>query len=466
MRKRTLAFILLMALMLPILAACGGSTATNTPASSSSGAATTAPATAAPAGATTAPAGATTAPSGSSGAGDTGKVSVLGAFSGAEADKFEEVVKVFEAANPGIDVVYTGVSDFDTQIVVKVQANDTPDIAAFPQPGGAARLAKDGQIVPLWPEAIAKVDANYAPFWKDLATFDGTPYGVFHRVNAKGWIWYNKPAFEKAGFTAPKTWEELTALTEQMKSSGIAPWCEGIESDAATGWKGTDWVENIMLRTQPTSKYDDWIAGKLKFSSPEVKNAFEILGKIWTDPAAVYGGQATIALTKFSDAATFLFGDKPNCWLHMQGSFVTGFFPEAVQKDLDNQVGVFIMPPIDPAVTPALEVGGDVFVTMKGKDRPEVKKFMEFLATADSATPWAKLGGGLFPHKGQDVNAYPTSIERTMVQTILDAKAARFDASDAMPAATNAAFWKGITDWVTGSRDLDGALADIDKATP
>jgi hypothetical protein len=33
-----------------------------------------------------------------------------------------------------------------------------------------------------------------------------------------------------------------------------------------------------------------------------------------------------------------------------------------------------------------------------------------------------------------------------------------------MSAAANAAFWKGMTDWVSGNRDLDGALTDIDAA--
>src|SRR5262249_56195549 len=118
----------------------------------------------------------------------------------------------------------------------------------------------------LWEEATAVLDKNFAPFWKGLGTFEGKPYGMFHRVNAKGFIWYNKPAFEKAGYTAPKTWDELTAMTDKMKASGTPPWCEGIESGAATGWKGTDWIENIMLHTQPVEKYDDWIAGKLPFS--------------------------------------------------------------------------------------------------------------------------------------------------------------------------------------------------------
>jgi alpha-glucoside transport system substrate-binding protein len=34
-------------------------------------------------------------------------------------------------------------------------------------------------------------------------------------------------------------------------------------------------------------------------------------------------------------------------------------------------------------------------------DRPEVRKFMEFLATGESGQAWARAGGALFAHKDQ-----------------------------------------------------------------
>lgn len=395
---------------------------------------------------------------------DTGKVFILGAFRGEEETAFTNVIAAFEEQNPDIDVIYSGTAEFETLITVRVKAGDPPDIAAFPQPGAVAKLAREGEIVPLWDEALKVYDDNYTPAWKDLSSVDGTPYGMFHRVNAKGWIWYNKPAWEKAGWEVPTTWDDLMALTEKMKSSGIAPWCDGIESGAATGWKGTDWIENIMLRTQPVDVYDKWVAHDVKFQSPEVKKAFETLSTIWMDPDAVYGGAQTIALTNFKDPAAWLFGDSPKCWMHMQGSFVTNFFPADVQADLDNQVGVFMMPPIDESLPFTLEVGGDQFVVFKGKDRPEVRKFIEFLGTPDSVKPWAEQGGSLFPHVNQDVTWYPTQLEKTMAQAITSAAAARFDGSDMMASELNLAFWKGVTDWVSENRTLDQALTDIDAS--
>ncbi len=392
---------------------------------------------------------------------DTGTVFVMGAFRGEEETAFGAVIAAFEAANPDINVVYAGSAEFETLINVRVEAGDPPDVAAIPQPGLMKKFAADGKIVPLWPEVVAMVDKNYSPAWKDLGSYKGTPYGVYHRVNAKGWVWYNKPAFEAAGYKVPATWEELQALTQQMAASGVTPWCVGIESGSATGWVGTDWIENIMLRTQSVETYDKWISHDLKFDSPEVRNAWEIMDKIWLDPTMVYGGAPTIATTEFKASAAMLFDSPPKCWLHMQGSFVTGFFPDAVRADMDNQVGVFMLPPIDPSLPTALEVGGDQYIVFTGHERPEVKKFVEFLTTAASVTPWAKQGSSLFPHKDQDLSVYPTLIDQTMARAILTAQAARFDASDSMLSAGNLAFWKGVTDYVAG-KSIDDVLKEID----
>ncbi|MGC9523312.1 MAG: ABC transporter substrate-binding protein [Anaerolineae bacterium] len=398
---------------------------------------------------------------------DTGAVFILGAFRGSEETAFQAVIDAFEAENPDIDIIYSGTGEFETLITVRVEAGDPPDIAAFPQPGAVARLARDGKLVPLWDEAVALYDQYYAPGWKSLGSVDGTPYGMFHRVNAKGWVWYNKPLWNEAGWEVPETYDEFMDLIAQMQAeSDIAPMCDAFESGEATGWKGTDWIENFVLRLHPLDVYDAWVAHELSFSSDEIRAAFERLETLWFDPEITYGGPQTIATTNFRDPAAWLFEDPPNCWMHMQGSFVTEFFPSDVKENLDEEVGVFQLPPIREDIPVALEVGGDQYVVFQGKDRPEVRAFIEFLATPASVQPWAEQGGSLFPHQDQNLDWYPTELERNMAEAIIEAEEARFDGSDNMASEVNLAFWQGITDWVSGNRTLDQALADIDESLP
>ncbi len=121
------------------------------------------------------------------------------------------------------------------------------------------------------------------------------------------------------------------ALTEQIAADGDTPWCIGIESGAATGWAMTDWIEDVMLRTTSLENYDKWVAGTLKFDSPEVRHAIDIVTKIWFNDAYVYGGRKSIPTTFFGDAPKPMFEKPPKCWLHRQGNFITTFFPEGLE---------------------------------------------------------------------------------------------------------------------------------------
>jgi alpha-glucoside transport system substrate-binding protein len=390
-------------------------------------------------------------------------VKVLGAFGTEEEARFNDSIKGFEEAT-GIDVQYESTREFETLINVRVEAGDAPDIAAVPQPGLMKRFAANGELVALWPEIIAKLDANYAPVWKDLGSYDGKVYGVFHRVNLKSLVWYPKEAFEMMEYQIPKTWDELQALTDQMVGDGITPWCIGIESAAATGWPATDWMEDIMLRTAGPDVYDQWVNHDIPFNDPAVKNAAEIMAAIWLNPDYVLGGATGIVTTNFGDAPKPMFDDPPQCLLHRQGNFITGFFPEDIQADLEAKVGVFGLPEIDAQWgTPALG-GGDQYVMFN--DRPEVRQFMEFLTTWDSASSWAEAGGALFPHKDQDLNAYPDALSRAQAELLLNAKVFRFDASDLMPAEVGAgSFWSGMVDLVNG-KSIDEVLDAIEASWP
>jgi alpha-glucoside transport system substrate-binding protein len=326
------------------------------------------------------------------------------------------------------------------------------------------RFAEAGELVELWPEIIESIESNYAPVWKDLGSYNGTPYGVFHRVNAKSLVWYPKKAFEAAGYEVPTTWDELIALSDQIVADGGTPWCVGMESGAATGWVGTDWMEDIMLRTAGPEVYDQWVNHEIAFNSDPVKNAAGYIEQIWFAPDYVLGGTTSILTEHFAEASLPMFNDPPGCYLFRQGNFVINFWPEEIQNNLDEEVGVFGFPEIDPEWgTPALG-GGDQVVAFE--DRPEVRRYMEYLTTGESAELWAKAGGALFPHKDQDLSWYQTDIERTAAELILNAKVFRFDASDLMPAEVGAgSFWSGMVDWVGGT-DLDTVLAEIEESWP
>lgn len=390
------------------------------------------------------------------------KVTMYGPFVDADELKFEEAIKSFEEKT-GIDIAYEGSKEFEATISVRVNGNNAPDIVDFPQPGLLANIAKTGKVIDIATFMDkAKLEANYNKSWLDMATMDGPNgkfmAGIWARSSVKSLVWYNKKEFEAAGYEIPQTWDELLALTEQIAKDGDPAWAIGIESGAATGWPATDWVEDIMLRTTTPENYDKWVKGELPFTDPIVKNAIQKMSEIWFKDGAVYGGKKSIVTTNFGDAPKLLFENPPKAWLHRQASFITSFFQEGMKPGEDYDW--FPLPAIDPQYgTPAL-VAGDIYAMFN--DRPEVRAVMEFFTTGESIKTWIQSGGVIAPMNDADPAWYTSDVELKMAEFVKNASAIRFDGSDLMPGEVGAGtFWKGMTDYVSGTIDLDKALAEI-----
>ena len=390
-------------------------------------------------------------------------VEIFGAFVDNDARAFEETLAPFEEET-GIDITYEGSGDFETLIEVRVTGGDPPDIAAHPQPGVVANLAERGHVID--PSSFLGMDflqENYADGWLESATFGDQMGGIWRSTNAKSLVWYPKDDFDAAGYEIPTTWDELLALSNTiLEEQGVPPWCIGIESSGATGWTATDWIEDIMLRTQPPEVYDAWAAGEHPFDSPEVRNAVETMATIWKDEEMVLGGTVGIVTTPFGDAPTPMFDDPPSCWLHRQSSFIPAFFPD--DAVLGENVDFFYFPMIDPEFGEPVLIGGDLMSMYN--DRPEVRAVMAHLATGESSRVSIENGNIIAPHKTADLDWYSNDFDRRFAEMIQNATTVRFDASDLMPGAVGAgAFWSEITAWVTG-QPLDETLSNIDAAWP
>ena len=177
----------------------------------------------------------------------------------------------------------------------------------------------------------------------------------------------------------------------------------------------------------------------------------------------VYGGTDTIVTTNFGDSPGPMFDDPPGCWLHKQGNFITGFFPEGVEFEEDWSF--FYLPPIGDEFGRPYLVAGDLNGMFN--DRPEVRAVMEFMTVPESAMGWLQNGGALLAHQTATPDMYGQPVEKLLAELVNEATAFRFDASDLMPGEVGAGtFWSGMTDYVSGSADLDTILPEIDASWP
>jgi len=396
-----------------------------------------------------------------------GSVSILGAFGGQEQQAFLTSLETFEK-DSGISIEYTPDQDFTTTIQQRVGAGDAPDIALFPQPGGLFDIARKGGITPI--DVYLDFDALAAsliPGFLDSARLQGRVYAAPMRLACKSLIWYPKQAYESAGYsTEPATMQELYGIADQIKATGVAPWSDAWGADQATGWVGTDWIEEFMLRVHGPEVYDDWIYHRMPFNDEKVVQVFDIVGDLLMTEGNVLGGPTTIINTPFSEAPLPLFEDPPRAMMVRQGNFVTGFFPDDVQANLDADVGVLAMPTWEGGFDgqPILG-GGDLAALFTLND--DTVKVMQFLTSPDFGGEWAQAGGWLSPHRTFDASQYPDETTRRIATIAAEAQVFRYDGSDVMPNAVGGgSFWTNMVQWLQGAKSSQQACDDIEASWP
>lgn len=390
-------------------------------------------------------------------------VSVLGIWGGAERDAFMKMLEPFEAAT-GIEVQFTSTRDLPAVLTTRVAAGNPPDISVLPNPGQMDELAKRGELVDLSTFMnMGKLGSDYAKTWLDLGSYKGKLYAIYISADLKSLVWYNPKAFKEAGYKVPKTWDELIALSDRIVANGKAPWTIGFESGAASGWPGTDWVEDIMLRTVEPEVYDKWVNHEISWTDPRVKHAWELFGQIARNEKYVYGGTATELTTNFGDAPDAMFTSPPSAYMHKQATFI----PIFILKHNPNLVSgidfsFFPFPPIDLEYgTPALGAA-DMFVMFN--DTSEAEALMRYLATPGAQEIWLAATGKLSTNRRVNPSVYPDELTRKAAQMLANAKTFRFDASDLMPASVGSGtFWSGILDYVSGE-DLNTVLEEIEDS--
>ncbi len=397
-------------------------------------------------------------------------VIIFGAYTDpSEVVAFEEGFAEFEEET-GIDVIYEGASDFEILINTRVEAGDPPDIAGFPQPGLMNRFQDKAIDVTTFLDMDYLLE-QYNQSWIDMGTApNGKVIGVWGRVVVKSLVWYNPLEFELAGYEVPTTYQEFKDLIDQIVADGGVPLNAPMESGAATGWVGTDWIEDIMLRTTSLENYDRWTVPaspeeRLLFSSPEVKNAWEIMGYFLKNEDYVYGGTDAVLDNRFFDTGVPLV--EGEAYMAKMGSFMPGWLLEAY-PDLtigpDGDLNYFYFPAIEEEYGDPVLTSGDVYTMFN--DRPEVRAVMEHLTKGVSLKSGIEAGIFLSPHNDADPEWYRES-ERGIAEILLNADSVRFDGGDLQPADVGAgAFWQGVVDYISDVKDLDTILAEIDAAWP
>lgn len=177
--------------------------------------------------------------SGGTNAASGGNSKTLSVFS-VDQGSVEDVVKAFEAANPGVKVNLRvlAADAYQQQIRTQLSSGTAPDVfSVWPgngNPGAVFVIGKAGYLLDLsnqpWADKLPQG-------LKSVAQYNGKTYNAIFGVNGIGAI-YNQQALDKAGLTPPNTWTDLLTFCKAAAAKGTPAFALGIQDN---------WVTQLVL---------------------------------------------------------------------------------------------------------------------------------------------------------------------------------------------------------------------------
>ncbi|MEV6206507.1 extracellular solute-binding protein [Kitasatospora sp. NPDC051914] len=281
---------------------------------------------------------------------------------------WDEVVRGFEAANPGIKVQVDLQSwnDIDKRVASLIAEGHVPDLV---QTGGFADQVAAGRLYPATDVLSIDTQAGMIDAFARAGQVLGSQYGIPFVASTRVFF-YNKAIFAKAGITAPPTtWDELRHDAEQIKAKvpGVIPYGLPLGPEEAQ-------AESMIWAMGGGGGLAD-NAGNYTFDSPQNRATFAWLRSNLVDKHLTYADPAaTDRKTAFNDFA----GGKVAM---LNGH--PGLIAKAVGAKIDY--GTAAIPRKDASVKPATFGVADWMMAFKANGhRAEIKKFLGHLYRKDN----------------------------------------------------------------------------------
>ncbi|MEV0714838.1 extracellular solute-binding protein [Asanoa sp. NPDC050611] len=301
----------------------------------------------------------------------------------------EEVVKAFEAKNPGVKVNFTtsGADQYQQQIRTQLASGTAPDVmSVWPgngNPGATYVLAKPGYLLDLSDQAWA---AKYPDAVKSVAQYDGKTYNAIFGLNGIGAV-YNQEALSKAGLTPPETWTQLLDFCRAAKGRGTPAFALGIQDN---------WVTQLVLYALvATTVYADDRDFDQKMQGGQATFA----NSAWTTAMAKYQDMDKAGCFQKNPLGTSYEASQELAATGRTLGLVQGNWVIALLKK-KNPSGTFTIKPLPATDNPASFVmpaaaGAGYGVNAKAKNKELALKFVNFVMSPEGMNLYVKQQGGV-----------------------------------------------------------------------
>ncbi|MFF5077676.1 sugar ABC transporter substrate-binding protein [Actinoplanes sp. NPDC000266] len=288
---------------------------------------------------------------------------------GTEGEKLADFAKAFTAENPDAKVSVTAVpwDSAQQKLTSAIAAKQTPDVSMIGTTM-QGELAKTGALDPT-PGDLFTRDAYFPGAW-DTTVVDGTSYGVPWYVETRG-IYYRKDLAAKAGFPdGPKTWDDLSAMAEAMKSKAGAKWGISLQPGKTGSWQSIlpfGWSNGASIASGSAYTFD----------TPQMTEALAYYQSFFTrklSPADLPQGALEPAFVR-GEIASF-----------MSGPWHVGILNEQGGKGFASQYAVAPMPAKQSSTS--FIGGSNIAVFKDAKNRDAAWKFLAWLSEPGVQVKW------------------------------------------------------------------------------
>lgn len=377
-----------------------------------------------------------------------------------EREYYADIVKSFEAENPGVTVTYEYMDDtsMKSKLPTLLQSSAKPD-AFFTWTGGVFHEQADAGILKdISDELDPATKAQYSTSALSAMTRNGKISGV--PVYAAGVeLFYNKTLLEKAGVdaTAIKTWDDFLTAVKKVKEAGITP----VILPGKDKWPIAFYYGYLATRiagTQGIARADE--GDDNGFNNPDMIRAGQMLKQL-ADLQPFQSGFMDAVQPKGAGQ----FGDGQGAF-YLMGNFLISVQAKnsTSGKGLGDDLGLLPFPAVaDGKGDPKDTFGGiNGYVVTKGA-APSTTKFLTYLTNKENQTFGGKLGIWLPAAKdsqGEIANPYI----RTVAERLANAPHHQLYLDQALGASVGAALNDAAAQIVTGDITPEEAAKMVEEA--
>lgn len=266
------------------------------------------------------------------------------------------------------------------QIVrMSAQTDSTTDLFKWWNGYRLQDIARGGILTELgaaWDRAQAQGWVD--PTMRESFSYDGRPYAL-PLYKSYYPMFYSRRAFAQAGVSVPRTFAELLDVARALRDAGVTP----IGAAGATTWESVIWFSQLLIGHSP-DYYEDVTAGRASYVDDVAMAAMELWARMYAED--LFSGP-DIDVQGYPG----MFEDG-TLGMSLGGTFNVNSYTAAGLGAAD--VGLFLVPPVDPAVEPAVVVeSAALCVSANAHKHEQAMAVADAWLTTEVQRPWVDALG-------------------------------------------------------------------------